>query len=259
MRCATTMTPWPMAILLRCSQEFRFPLLSLALCLLTACGEAGSDGQSGTGGSEESDGASGGTGSGATQGDTGGDTATGGDATWSSGGGTDSGGTGAAGSGATGSGATGSGSGGAGGSGGGTGGAVGGTGGTLSGECPEDIPATDTACDAAGLTCFYDDCQQSGRSVAQCQAGMWDVQMEPCEQQVQCSGAAGSSCDSGEICLIEGGGALLVTCVEHTCGAGPVHCDCVPGCSGECTIHGDVSWGVTVDCTTSCTMDMCPP
>ena len=152
---------------------------------------------------------------------------------------------GAAGSGGTG--ATG-GTTGAGGSGAGGGGGAGGS----SADCPASRPTSGASCSGA-QTCFYEDCTDTGRTVARCASGAWSLETGPCTT-VTCPG---QTCPSGQICVQRLGGALFVDCVQNTCGVGAIGCGCLQSCVGTCTVGGSLSTGVTIQCNTCPTLT-CP-
>lgn len=155
---------------------------------------------------------------------------------------------GAAGSGGTGGtgGTTGAGGSGAGGAGGG-----GGAGGS-SADCPASRPTSGAGCSGT-QTCFYEDCTDTGRTVARCTNGAWTLETGPCTT-VTCPG---QTCPSGQICVQRLGGALFVDCVQNTCGVGAIGCACLQSCVGTCTIGGSLPTGVTIQCNTCPTLT-CP-
>jgi hypothetical protein len=139
----------------------------------------------------------------------------------------------------------------------GTGGAAGapGTGGAVViPACPATVPATGTNCVAAssGQTCLYEDCSGKGRSSAFCSNGLWTVLTGPCTP-VSCMGM---TCPAGQICYQRISGALLVSCLPNTCNAGPISCDCLQSCDGQCSTAGSINGGVTVQCNT-CPSNTC--
>jgi hypothetical protein len=56
--------------------------------------------------------------------------------------------------------------------------------------------------------------------------------------------------------MMLGGGALLISCVENSCGTAPITCGCLQSCAGSCAINGSVQSGVTINCNT-CTSNQC--
>jgi hypothetical protein len=174
------------------------------------------------------------------------------------------GGTGGSGSGGTTGAAGGSGSGGASGaagagSGGTTGaagsgsGGRGGGGGASAPVCPAAPPAPAASCTVA-QTCFYEDCSDTGRTVARCVDGAWSVEKAPCTTGVPCQG---QTCAVGQLCVQRVGGALIAECDQNTCGTGPIGCGCLQSCFGTCTVGGSVQSGVTIMCNT-CPSNTCP-
>jgi len=133
---------------------------------------------------------------------------------------------------------------------------VGGSGGTAAEPCPATPPANGSSCFASGPICAYEDCAGNGRSVANCFNGSWSVANAACGETVGCNAGPGT-CGVGEICLVLAGGALLGGCVANTCETGPVSCDCIEGCSGECGVTGDPDYGITITCNT-CPSGLCP-
>jgi hypothetical protein len=136
-----------------------------------------------------------------------------------------------------------------------------GAGGTGQGNeaCPSEAPLPDTPCGAIAQLCAYEDCDGPGRSVARCTSGAWSVESSACDGAgAMClESFGGGRCEVGQLCLILAGGALLQQCVPNTCENGPVSCACIPGCSGECTVIGDASLGITISCNT-CPSGLCP-
>jgi len=158
-----------------------------------------------------------------------------------------------------------SGSGGAGGSraGAGSGGTSGGagsagTGGTGPDDCvcPSAAPLSGGACpnDCGGPVCAYEDCDGEGFIQAGC-AGEWVTIQTACgDKPCGPEGAPETSCAPGTACIQVVGGALpSYSCVPHHCGSGPIGCDCIESCPGECTRTG----GTTFTCNT-CPSNLCP-
>ena len=185
-------------------------------------------------------------------------------------GGAGSGGTGGAGGIATGG--SGGAAGGAGGSGGGSGGVVqsggrsgsGGTigsGGSSAASCPQVAPADGAGCDSGkDGPCYCEDCSGSGRTIAECASGSWQVSNGPCTP-ITCydyryawshdDAVPSVACPAGQVCLAVFGKAP--TCVTHTCGTGPVTWQCVPGAnpgtSGWCWFRdSSITAGIIVQC-----------
>lgn len=132
--------------------------------------------------------------------------------------------------------------------------AAGGSGGET-GACPDEPPNPDSSC-ASGL-CAYEDCAGVGRTVATCVDGAWSVTTSACSETVDCT-AGGEQCSKGEICLILAGGAFQQDCVPNTCETGPVECDCIEGCFGECSTYGSAETGITITCNTCPNGMLCP-
>lgn len=134
--------------------------------------------------------------------------------------------------------------------------AAGGSGGEA-GACPNQPPSPDSSCSSLGVLCAYEDCAGAGRTVASCVNGAWSVTTSACGETVDCT-AGGAQCSEGEICLVRAGGALLQDCVPNTCETGPVECDCIEGCSGECATYGTPESGITITCNTCPNGMLCP-
>ena len=98
------------------------------------------------------------------------------------------------------------------------------------------------SCSSIGQTCLYEDCAGAGRTVATCTTRTWQVTTGACNS-VYCEPNPDSpyalTCAAGQVCVIttSSGGALIVTptCVQHSCGTGPISPQCVPSLSGTCT------------------------
>ena len=123
--------------------------------------------------------------------------------------------------------------------------------------CPSELPSAESACPRVNQNCYYEDCSGAGRSIASCSDGGWSVSTAPCTETVFCT-AGGADCSEGEICLIVAGGAFAQECVPNTCETGPVGCDCIEGCSGDCTTYGDPDNGITITCNTCPSGMACP-
>lgn len=116
--------------------------------------------------------------------------------------------------------------------------------------CPASPPRDGEACVQLlqPFGCYYDDCSGAGRTRADCVAAQgaggaaqlhWMVETTPCGALAACEGDGRSnSCMIGQACLVMEGGTISTQCVEHTCGAGPIACDCVKGCYPGCTQLG---------------------
>jgi hypothetical protein len=127
-------------------------------------------------------------------------------------------------------------------------------------SCPDELPTADTPCaDQAGLgaSCVYDRCAASDRMVsATCAqtAGLaqWSVTEDVCE-----SDCAGFSCTGGSLCVAQVGGAFLVGCREHSCGDGPLTCDCVCGDETQCEVGDSISNEAEFTCYIDCGAEIC--
>jgi hypothetical protein len=144
------------------------------------------------------------------------------------------------------------GGGGAAGDGGGGGTGSGGTGGSGSPlACPTEPPASGAACSGTG-NCFYENCAAAGRTVASCTGNAWSVETGPCTN-VFCQSM---TCGPGQVCMMLGGGALLISCVENSCGTAAITCGCLQSCAGSCVVSGSAHDGVTINCNT-CPSNQC--
>lgn len=122
-------------------------------------------------------------------------------------------------------------------------------------DCPSAPPTAGGACTAT-VTCYYQDCAHTGRTVASCGGGgIWSVQTASCAT-FSCFPGSGRMCTGDQICSESAGGALLVECINNTCGAGPITCGCLSSCSGSCTISGSAQTGFQVNCNT-CPSNQC--
>jgi hypothetical protein len=110
--------------------------------------------------------------------------------------------------------------------------------------CPQAPPRNGAACGPLTQTCYYEDCAGAGRTMANCTSGAWKVKTSACAT-VDCEIApdidpSGIICPAGQICILtDSSGALppmtTATCVDHTCGTGPITSECVPNLHGDCT------------------------
>lgn len=123
----------------------------------------------------------------------------------------------------------------------------------LSATCPLTAPSSGASCGGAALSCFYQDCAGAGRTQANCQNGVWNVQTVACADVV-CSGGgiysgSGAICGPGQICVrtTGGGGAYIITpsCIDNTCSPSPVSLSCIQGLYGSCFVTSEK----TINCT----------
>ena len=117
--------------------------------------------------------------------------------------------------------------------------------------CTTAAPTSGAACSGTGR-CFYEDCAGAGRTIASCNGATWTVETGPCTS-VFCQSM---TCAAGQICMMLGGGALLISCVENSCGSGAIMCGCLQSCAGSCVVNGSLQSGVTINCNT-CTSNIC--
>jgi len=121
--------------------------------------------------------------------------------------------------------------------------------------CPQTPPANAASCGAVDFSCIYEDCAGAGRTQAVCASGTWTVQNAACST-TECAGAGATTtmltCAAGKICVrtTSGGGAYTVqpSCVDNTCGKGPVSPECLQRLSGSCSASYSLS-GVIINCS----------
>lgn len=143
----------------------------------------------------------------------------------------------------------------------------GGTAGTSASACPSTAPGNGNLCpDFVGRTCYYDDCGGRGRIKAMCATTIpnvgnpiqqWSIETFPCGVDAECADSGVDPCPVGKVCLTLEGGALITECVDHTCGTGPIECDCVTGCFGVCTPN-TMDGAITYRCNTCSDPRGCP-
>lgn len=128
----------------------------------------------------------------------------------------------------------------------------------IASACPTAAPSNASPCPTSlqGTSCYYDDCSASGgRKRAVCSSSgsaqpAWAVDSFPCGVQTMCAGdGAGQSCPVGQVCLVLESGSRTVQCVPHSCGTGPITCDCVQGCFTGCSMSS-AQQAVTFTCNT---------
>lgn len=110
-------------------------------------------------------------------------------------------------------------------------------------ECPSSPPAADADCSGVSTTteCSYGECGEdpdAGRAFARCVGGAWEVVDVGCDGYA-CVGAYGTAyCERDELCYeYQGGSPQAPQCVSHSCGEGPVACDCISRCNPtSCTV-----------------------
>lgn len=120
--------------------------------------------------------------------------------------------------------------------------------------CPQAPPTNASACGSVDFSCFYEDCNGAGRTQANCSGNTWQVQTGACTS-VTCTGVGPTTtltCVPGQFCVLttSGGGAHIVqpSCVDNTCGQGPISPQCVHGLSASCSGRYFLS-GVEFDCS----------
>jgi len=121
--------------------------------------------------------------------------------------------------------------------------------------CPQAPPTDAASCGTVGYSCFYEDCAGAGRTQAVCASGTWTIQTAACSSMT-CAGAGAPTttltCAAGKICVrtTSGGGVYMVqpSCVDNTCGKGPISPQCLPSLPGSCSASYSLS-GVEIDCS----------
>ncbi|HLT40175.1 MAG TPA: hypothetical protein VK034_28035 [Enhygromyxa sp.] len=116
-------------------------------------------------------------------------------------------------------------------------------------SCPDVAPVPDDACEQANATCTYMSCDDFGVATATCRDDLrWDLDTRACGE-VFCHQ---ETCAPGFICVTTTAGFPSGSCVENSCGQGPIGCEC-PGCGDlPCTANG-----LTIECN-ACMSDICP-
>lgn len=139
----------------------------------------------------------------------------------------------------------------------GTGGSVGSGGGT--GKpciCPAAAPVGGGICppECEGHQCAYEDCAGAGFIQAACAGGSWfDIQQACGDKQCPRSPTP-LVCGPGFVCMEVEGGAVRYECRAHSCGTGPITCDCLTQpCAGQCSQTS----GTDFTCNT-CPSGTCP-
>lgn len=127
-------------------------------------------------------------------------------------------------------------------------------------SCPSAPPPPGEMCGDevdVGAECIYSQCDSSGIvTAATCSSAgtppLWEVTTQTCD----CNG---SSCTGDTVCAATIGGAYLVDCRPHTCGDGPLSCDCMCGPDMRCEV-GDSVGGTEAQfsCFIDCDPDPCP-
>ena len=121
--------------------------------------------------------------------------------------------------------------------------------------CPQTPPANASGCGSGSVTCFYEDCASTGRTLAVCAGGTWTVQTAACGPggPMSCSAnGTTSTCTAGEMCVITTsvGGAYLVRAdCRPTCGPGLVTPQCIDNAGNNCFATYSLTSGVTVNCS----------
>jgi hypothetical protein len=115
--------------------------------------------------------------------------------------------------------------------------------------CPDVVPLQDEACAEMYAMCTYMRCDDFGIATATCRDDLlWDVATRACEE-VYCQQ---ETCAPGFICVMTVAGFPSGSCVENTCGEGPIGCEC-PGCGDlPCSANG-----LTIECN-ACMAEICP-
>jgi hypothetical protein len=116
--------------------------------------------------------------------------------------------------------------------------------------CPSTPPAKDSTCVGQSV-CSYEDCPGTGHTQASCRSGKWAISSGSCGSVICLGVSTGTTCVSGQACLVRVGGTLSVSCIANPCGTGLVSADCSAATAG-CTPILSTSSGLTFYC------DMCP-
>lgn len=112
-------------------------------------------------------------------------------------------------------------------------------------RCPQQVPSDGTDCTGLlGEFCTYERCGTDGIVSVHCtsddaEGGFtphWEATIRSCGD-VECGNEI---CGSGEVCGATAGGAFLPTCLVHSCGDGPITCECVCGVLGCSTNTSDL-------------------
>jgi hypothetical protein len=99
----------------------------------------------------------------------------------------------------------------------------------------------------------YERCDDTGLIRASCDGTSWTVTTTACAD-LSCQG---QMCGAGSVCVAQVGGALLIDCRPHSCGDGPLTCDCV--CGGDrCDTNVYGGEGAVFSCYIDCGADICP-
>lgn len=122
--------------------------------------------------------------------------------------------------------------------------------------CPAAPPADGAPCVSGTGNCYYDRCSTTGFVSASCAASggggaTWTVLSRTCS-----TACGGSSCTGAQRCVERASGALLLECRTHTCGEGPLDCDCL--CGGPCSFYTTTSGEALYQCQVGCGADICP-
>jgi hypothetical protein len=114
--------------------------------------------------------------------------------------------------------------------------------------CPSTPPPDGSTC-TGQTVCSYESCPGTGHTQASCRSGKWAVSTGACGE-VACLGVStGTTCASGQVCLVKAGGALLVSCIDNPCAPGLVSADCSTVTAG-CTPIFSTTGGLTYYCNT---------
>lgn len=114
--------------------------------------------------------------------------------------------------------------------------------------CPSTPPTQGSTC-TGQTVCSYEDCPGSGHTQASCRSGQWTVSTGACGT-VYCQGVnTVVPCPSGQVCLVQAGGALLASCIDNPCASGLVSADCSSVTAG-CTPIFSTTSGLTYYCNT---------
>lgn len=123
--------------------------------------------------------------------------------------------------------------------------------------CPAIAPTTGDPCTIPGQRCAYEHCVTTGLVTASCGGedagtGTWTVTTAPCGV------CGGRTCVGGTVCMTREGGALITDCATHSCGDGPLNCECLCGAGVECTLPRYDGTGPIYTCRVGCGASVCP-
>jgi hypothetical protein len=102
--------------------------------------------------------------------------------------------------------------------------------------CPASPPIAGSDCPATTFGCTYLDCAMYGHVRAVCVSQTWFIVVTACGNTACGSGAM--QCTVNQLCRNTSADAALAGCIQNTCPAGLLSCDCLD--CGPCVL-GDLS------------------